>query len=87
MKPECPRCGLRFEREEGFFLGAYVVSIAVTEAVLGLYLVIGFAVTLPNPPVGLLIVLAVPVIAVTALGSYPFSKTIWAAIDLVMHPR
>ena len=36
MAERCPRCGMRFEREEGFFLGAYVVNFAVTEGLLSL---------------------------------------------------
>jgi len=31
LRPACPRCGFRFEREEGFFLGAYVINLAVSE--------------------------------------------------------
>ena len=30
MKPECPRCGLHFEREPGYFLGALYVSYLVS---------------------------------------------------------
>src|SRR5919199_5882023 len=36
MKERCPRCGYRFEREEGFFLGAYVVNLAVAEGLMAL---------------------------------------------------
>ena len=87
MKDECPGCSLRFEREEGFFLGAYVVSVAVTEGALALFIAVGFALTLPDPPVGWLIGLAAPLVVITAVLSYPFSKTTWAAIDFLMHPR
>src|SRR5206468_2765022 len=31
LAPDCPRCGYRFEREEGFFLGAYVINLAISE--------------------------------------------------------
>lgn len=30
MRPECSRCGLRFEREQGFFVGAIYVNYAFT---------------------------------------------------------
>ena len=40
MVERCPGCRLRFERESDFFLGAYVINLAVTE---GLLLVAMFA--------------------------------------------
>lgn len=30
MNPECPHCGVRFEREEGDFLGAMVIAYSIT---------------------------------------------------------
>ncbi|HUL55169.1 MAG TPA: DUF983 domain-containing protein [Opitutaceae bacterium] len=30
LNPECPRCGLRHERDEGFFLGSMSLSYGVT---------------------------------------------------------
>ena len=35
MVDRCPRCGHQFDREEGFWLGAYVINFAVTEGALG----------------------------------------------------
>ena len=29
MKERCPTCGVRFEREPGFFVGAYFINFAV----------------------------------------------------------
>ena len=29
MAERCPSCGYRFEREEGFFLGAYVMNLVI----------------------------------------------------------
>lgn len=86
MKDHCPTCGFKFEREEGFFLGAFVVNVAVTEFALLVCIVVGFTLTLPHPPVLLLAVLGVMLSVVVPLASYPFSKTVWSAIDLAMHP-
>jgi uncharacterized protein (DUF983 family) len=87
MVDQCPRCGYRFNREEGSFLGAFVINFGVTQAALGLFLVIAFAVTLPDPPVVRLIVIAALVVVAVPVVFYPFSKTVWTAIDLVMHPE
>ena len=50
MRPSCPRCGLRLEREEGYFLGAMALNLVVAE----LLFVVAFATTLvltwPRPP-------------------------------------
>ncbi len=82
----CPRCGMRFEREEGTFVGGMFINIALTEIALALFIVVGFALTLPDPPVGPMVVGAVFIsILVPTLG-YPFSKTIWAAVHLAMQP-
>jgi uncharacterized protein (DUF983 family) len=88
MKASCPRCGFGFEREEGFFLGAYVINLAVSElAVVAVVVTLivqearGHAGSLvPWIVVGLAIQLLLPVLF------YPFAKTIWSAIDLVMRP-
>jgi uncharacterized protein (DUF983 family) len=88
IREECPTCRYRFERpgEEGFFLGAIVVNFAVTEGVLGILLLVSFLLTLPDPPLLLLCAVAVPLMVVAPIAFYPFSKTIWAAFDLLMHP-
>ena len=31
LRERCPRCGVRFEREEGYFLGAYALNLIVAE--------------------------------------------------------
>jgi uncharacterized protein (DUF983 family) len=86
MAERCPRCGFKFEREEGFFLGAFVVNVAVTEFAMLVAIVLGVALTLPDPPVLLLSVLGVVSAVIVPVLSYPFSKTVWSALDLAMHP-
>ena len=86
MQERCPTCGFKFEREEGFFLGAFVVNVAVTEACLLVCLVAGVALTLPDPPVLKLAVAGVTAAVLVPVLGYPFSKTLWSAIDLAMHP-
>lgn len=89
MKERCPTCDYRFERgtEDAFFLGAMALNIGLTEGFLALMLVVSFALTLPDPPVTLLAVIAVPLMIAAPVAFYPFSKTLWAAVDLVMRRR
>ncbi len=88
MVPRCPSCGYRFEREPGFFAGAYFVNFPVTEAALALVAVaylVGKAVDADTSP-AVALVAALVVAVVVPVAFYPFSRTIWAAIDLAMTP-
>ena len=83
----CPRCGYLFDREEGFFLGAFVINFGVTELLLGVVLavMIGLEASSGGAPLGIIIAAAAVVTVTVPIVFYPFSKTIWAAIDMVMH--
>lgn len=89
MRERCPRCEYRFEREEGFFLGAYVINLAITQGLLLALAVVPLIVLLDTRPDqslapivggGLVAALAGPLVF------YPFSKTVWTAIDLILRP-
>ena len=84
MVAECPTCSYYFEREEGFFLGALVVNIMIVEAVIIAVIVIGFATTLPDPPLALLAAVGSTLAIVVPFLSYPSTKTTWTAIDMIM---
>ena len=88
MKERCPSCGYLFEREPGFFVGAYLINFAIVEGFLFVMLM-GFVAWKDQHPdagmapaivIGLFIGLVGPVIF------YPFSRTIWSALDLLMTP-
>lgn len=49
MAPTCPRCGYRFEREEGFFLGAYVMNLVIAQGLVMLLAVVPTIVLLNAP--------------------------------------
>lgn len=84
LPERCPRCGLRFEREEGAFLGSLAINFGVTSLAFIAVLVTWIALTLPDPPVVLITVASVGTALVLPLVIYPFAKTTWAAIDIVM---
>lgn len=88
MVDRCPGCRLQFERENDFFLGAYVINLGVTEGLLILGLFGYIVARVNNPDLALVPVLVVAfVLAVLApLAFFPFSRTIWSAIDLAMRP-
>jgi uncharacterized protein (DUF983 family) len=84
MCERCPRCGLRFEREEGFFLGAYVINFGLVLFLLAVWIFVGVVTTQPDPPLAALVVGGMVMFAVVAIAFYPSSKTVWCAIDLTM---
>ena len=86
MATHCPRCGMPFERGEGFMLGVMAINIGLCSAVFVVYLVAGFVLTWPDPPIGLLTAVGLVLLAATPVVFYPFSKTIWLAIDFFMRP-
>jgi uncharacterized protein (DUF983 family) len=86
MHSHCPRCGTRFEREAGFFVGALFVNFALTEVVMFLWLAGVTIVTIPHPPVWWLIGGSVVICVVLPVLLYPLSKTLWFAIHVAMQP-
>jgi hypothetical protein len=89
MVPTCPGCGYRFEREEGFFLGAYVLNLVMAQALVVLLAIVPAIVLLAgNPDAGLLPAIAggVAGAVLAPIAFYPFSKTLWVAIELIMRP-
>jgi uncharacterized protein (DUF983 family) len=89
MKERCPGCGYKFEREEGFFLGAYTINLAIAEGLLLILAVIPLIVLLnanPGMSYGPILVIGLVAAVLAPLIFYPFSRTIWSAIDLVLRP-
>jgi hypothetical protein len=87
MVERCPRCNYRFEREEGFFLGAYVINVGITQLAVVIYIAAAIIATLPHPPPGPLVAGGIAVAFLVPFVAYPFTKTIWTAFDLMMHPE
>jgi uncharacterized protein (DUF983 family) len=85
MTERCPRCGLLFEREEGQWVGAMIVNFAVAMAALVAVLGVGLLLTWPDVPWTGLTVVAVVMVVALPVALYPWSKTVWVAIDLLMH--
>ena len=77
----CPRCNLRFEREEGYWAGALAINIGVTAAVFAVVFVVGLALTVPDVPVVELLAVLVPLMIIVPIAYYPLSKTLWVAVD------
>jgi uncharacterized protein (DUF983 family) len=81
MVPDCPRCGLHFEREPGYWAGALAINIIMCGGIFVVVFGITVALTVPDIPVVPLLAVCVPLMLLGPIVLYPFSKTIWVAID------
>jgi uncharacterized protein (DUF983 family) len=81
MVDDCPNCGLHFEREPGYFAGALAINIMAVGALFAIVFVALLAVTIPDVPVVELLIVLIPIAGFGPVIFYPFSKTIWVAID------
>ena len=87
LKSICPTCEVQFEREEGYFLGGYALNLVVSEVLalgLAVWLIFGTGVRewplLPQEALAVALAVAFPV------ALFPFSRTVWMAIDLFLNP-
>ncbi len=82
----CPRCGFRFERIEGHWLGALGMNTMVSFTAVLLAVILGFVLTYPDGSTVAAVTGIVAVAVIVPLLFFPVSKTLWSAIDLAMRP-
>jgi uncharacterized protein (DUF983 family) len=85
IRERCPRCGLRLEREEGGFLGAITLNYVATALAWVTLLIVWLIVDLPDLHVVALTIASIAVAVLVPLLFWPFSKTIWAAVDYLVY--
>jgi len=86
MVPECPQCGLVFGRLPGHWLGSWFLNICLVQLVVVLILIIGVAATWPDPPMWIIGGATAASALVVPFLFFPYSRTLWTAIDLAMRP-
>lgn len=87
LRKRCPECGLWLERGEGdYYLGAYMVALIFVESLFALGFISVLLITWPDPPWDAIQWGGALVLTAGVIGCYPFSKTIWLAVDLVFRP-
>jgi uncharacterized protein (DUF983 family) len=86
MNEHCPVCGLKFEREQGYFLGAMYVSYALAVLVLGLGTLVGHWL-LPGWKLELVMLLVVVFYIPLMPVVFRYSRVIWIHFDRWAWPR
>jgi uncharacterized protein (DUF983 family) len=82
----CRSCGYRWERHEGFVLGPITINTVITFGLVGLVLIVGLLLTLPDVDPWPVVAATVAVAVVVPVVAYPITWTIWAALDLRWSP-
>ena len=84
MRPACPACGLRFEREPGYFLGAMYYSYGLSLAAGTPAAVYGIAADWPAWATALA---ATGAILLCLPWSFRLSRVLWLHMDQAFDPR
>ena len=86
MKHHCDRCGLRFEREEGYWVGSIIINTTVTFATFIIVFISLVAATWPDVPWPAVMGVTIVANALIPVVFYPISKAIWLALEMSWHP-
>lgn len=83
-RDRCPTCNFPTNRVEDQWIGSYGLHIVVSFVLLFAVIVLGFAVTYPDPPIGVLMAISLATAVFVPVLLYPISASLWSAIDLAM---
>ncbi|MFN8652545.1 MAG: DUF983 domain-containing protein [Gemmatimonadales bacterium] len=89
MCPSCPACGMRFDREPegGYWVGSNAINLFTTEAVFALVFLGALLLTWPDVPWEVITWGDILLMVLFPVFFYPFSKTLFVAVDLTFRPR
>jgi uncharacterized protein (DUF983 family) len=81
MNETCPICGLRFEREQGYFMGAMYVSYLLASVVLGFLMVLIHWLFVPDWKLEYALLLAAPPFLLMVPMLFRYSRVVWMHFD------
>ena len=84
MRERCPACGLVFEREPGYFVGAIYLNYGATTliAIAGYFALDAWL----GPPVGLQLLVWGTFAVAFPLWFFRYSKCLWLSLDHLVDP-
>ena len=86
LRERCPTCGYSFSREEGYWVSAIIVNVGVIQVMFIILFIIVVLATAPEVEWAPLLIIGGTLNLLFPIFWYPFSKTVWMAIDLYFHP-
>src|SRR5262245_11384205 len=79
MHEKCPHCGVKFEREPGFFLGSIYINYGLTALIVAIaYPLLLFVGNVPEKP---LLIGAVAFTVGFPILLFPWARSLWLAFD------
>jgi uncharacterized protein (DUF983 family) len=84
MSSRCPVCALRFQREEGYFLGAMYISFGLALVIIALIAVLLWAIT--GWWITKAVIWAVVLFLPLAPGISLFARVLWIYLDQAFDP-
>jgi uncharacterized protein (DUF983 family) len=84
MNSYCPHCGLKFEREQGYFVGAIYINYAATVAIAvpGFFFLDAFT----NMTIHQQLAIWVPFSVLFPLLFFHHSRSLWLVLDHLFNP-
>jgi len=86
MAATCPQCAITFERDPGYWLGAMIINTAVTIGIFLAAFVGATVATWPEVPWTGVLIATMILNVVVPVVFYPWSKTLFVALDLSVRP-
>ncbi len=87
LQPRCPTCALKLDRgNPDHFVGAYLVNLIIAELLFALILGTWLVAVWPAVPWGAVEKVALAAMIASPLLTYPFTRTVWLAADLIFDP-
>jgi uncharacterized protein (DUF983 family) len=85
MASSCRLCGLRFERAQGYFVGAIYVNYAITVSIA----MTGYLLLWRSYDLSTTVQLAIwlPFVALFPLWFFRYSRALWLALELFFNPE
>lgn len=87
LQDRCPSCGLRLDRgTPDHFVGAYLVNLIIAEVLFAAILLVWLVSVWPDVPWDGIEKVAVLAMILSPLITYPYTRTVWLAADLIFDP-
>ena len=85
MHAHCPHCGVKFEREPGFFLGSIYINYGLTTLIAAIvYPALLFNKIVPETP---LLAATLVFVVLFPIVLFPWARSLWLGFDQWRDPR
>ena len=78
----CPRCGHRYEREEGYWLGAVLLNTTAAVILFAVLFILLTVLTWPDVPWTTVLVVTMVANVLFPILFYPWARMLWVALDM-----